>query len=446
MVKLLESNRWLVVVGAILIQLALGAIYAWSAFTNALKDPAGFYAFSRMETFTIFAAGIATFAVVMVGAGKKLPSWGPRKLTVISAFVLGAGYIAGGLFGETFWLQVYYIGIMGGAGIGFGYVVPLAVGLKWFPDKKGLVTGLGVAGFGFGATIWIKLAGPWLNLITDPVITTLPGVQSTFVVYGITFFTLVLIGSLLMENPRPDWKPAGWSPAKLHHTARENITLTPREMLRTKEFWKVFSIFFFSALAGLMVITSLSEFGTDVLEHNGVLAAAAVLTVGTAAASLAIFNGLGRIVWGSLSDRFGRHNMVVWMVALQGITMMSTYHLFIFFGQEWGLIIVASIIGFNFGGNFALMPAWTADLFGSKHAGSNYPWIFLAYGVAGIAGPLLAGFFGDIALAANETIYWMVPYLSAGVMCLIGAGIAKTVRKPDTTPTLEPQKVAVEKA
>ncbi|WP_316369209.1 MFS transporter [Candidatus Thiodiazotropha sp. CDECU1] len=146
-------NRWLVVFGAILIQLALGAIYAWSVFTALLTDPAGPYAFSASETAWIFSAGLATFAIVMVMAGRWLPKIGPRSLAVSGGLLLGTGYVLGGLFGSSFWAQLIFIGLIGGAGIGLGYVVPIAVGVKWFPDRKGLITGLAVAGFGFGAII-----------------------------------------------------------------------------------------------------------------------------------------------------------------------------------------------------------------------------------------------------------------------------------------------------
>lgn len=429
MVDLLERNRWLVVIGAILIQLALGAIYAWSAFTKALTDVAGPYGFTAAETAIIFSVGLATFALVMVGAGKLLPHVGPRPLTIVSALVLGGGYIAAGYLGDSFLRQVVYIGLMGGAGIGIGYVVPIAVGVKWFPDKKGLITGLGVAGFGFGATIWVKLAGSWAGLVENLSIAGLPGVQSTFIVYGVAFAVLVLLGSLFMQNPRKDWRPNNWEEKR--RKGPPETALTAKEMLRTWQYRGVFSVFLFSALAGLMVIYSIKLFGMDTLELNGVSEGIAATVTGTAMAWYAIFNGLGRIAWGTLSDKIGRRIAVTAMVLLQGITMLSTYHIFVSYGHELGLVIVASIIGFNFGGNFALMPAWTADLFGNKHVGSNYPWVFIAYGIAGIFGPLLAGYFGDLARESGQAIYWMAPYLIAGVMCLVSAYLALRVRKPD---------------
>ena len=154
-------NRWLVVIGAILIQLALGAIYAWSVFTPKLTEVGGSYGFSAGQAAWIFSAGLFFFALVMIWAGRKLASIGPQKLAMAGGIILGLGYILAGFFGNSFVAQLILIGIVGGSGIGLAYVVPIAVGVKWFPDKKGMLTGLAVAGFGFGATIWVKWAGAW---------------------------------------------------------------------------------------------------------------------------------------------------------------------------------------------------------------------------------------------------------------------------------------------
>ena len=156
-------NRWLVVFGAILIQLALGALYAWSVFTKSLTDPEGIYQFTATQTAWIFSAGLATFALVMVLAGRWQAKTGPRLMSMLGGLLLGLGFVLGGFFGSSFWAQFFCIGVVAGAGIGLAYVVPIAVGVKWFPDKKGMITGLAVAGFGFGATIWVKLAGSWFG-------------------------------------------------------------------------------------------------------------------------------------------------------------------------------------------------------------------------------------------------------------------------------------------
>ena len=427
-------NRWLVVVGATMIQLALGAIYAWSVFTTRLTDTAGDYAFTASQTAWVFSAGLATFASVMVLAGRILPRVGPRPLTIAGGLLLGGGYVLGGLFGHSFWIQLLSIGIVGGAGIGLAYVVPISVCVKWFPDKKGLITGLAVAGFGFGATIWVKLAGSWFGgLLNTTSVFGLPGVQSVFVIYGIALAALILAGSMVMINPPDDYVPSGWTPPVTENNDHEGaVEFRARDMLRTRQFYMLWSVFMFAGISGLMVIYCIKLFGVDALEHHGVAGAGAI--AGTAMAWYAIFNGLGRIAWGSISDRIGRKTTITLMSALQGLTMLLTYHVFISFGQVYGFIVAAALIGFNYGGSFALFPAITADYFGNKNVGSNYGWMFTAYGVAGLAGPLLAGYFKDAAQGAAQPSVWMTPFIIAGVVCLLGAVIMAFTTRPARVP------------
>jgi MFS family permease len=423
-------NRWFIVVGAVLIQLALGAIYAWSVFTAHLTDPDGLYAFTASEAAWVFSAGLATFAIVMVVAGRLLPRVGPRVLTVAGGLLLGSGYLLGGFYGDSFMTQLLCIGIIGGAGIGLGYVVPIAVGVKWFPDKKGLITGLAVAGFGFGATIWVKLAGSWFGgLLNTTSVFGLPGVQSVFVIYGLVFAFLVLAGSMVMVNPPEGYRPTGWTPPNPSSGTHDGaVDFSAQEMLRTPQFYMLWSVFIFSALAGLMVIYCIKLFGIDALQHRGV-ADAGVIT-GTAMAWYAIFNGVGRIAWGSISDRIGRKLAITLMATMQGVIMLMIYHVFITFGMVTGFIVAAAIIGFNFGGNFALFPAVTADYFGNRNVGSNYGWIFTAYGIAGIAGPLLAGYFKDTVQGNANPIVWMAPFIIAGAACLLGAVVMAFTTRP----------------
>ncbi len=433
-------NRWLVVVGAILIQLCLGAIYAWSVFTPVLEEAeaAGGYGFTASQTQWVFSVGLATFAIVMVWAGRQQAKVGPRPLALAGGVVLGAGYILGGFFGGSFATQILFIGIVGGAGIGLAYVVPIAVGVKWFPDKKGMITGLAVAGFGFGATIWVKLGGSWfgglLNILDGWM--GLPGVQAVFVVYGIAFFVLVVLGSIVMVNPPDGYKPVGWVPPEATDAgATGTLNLETGQMLKTPQFYGLFFIFACSAMAGLMVIGCIKLFGIDALQASGAADSrtAASAIAGTAMALYAILNGLGRIIWGTVSDTIGRKASIFIMCTLQGIIMLAFYYLG---GTAIGLIVGACIIGFNFGGNFALFPAATADFFGNKTVGKNYGWVFLSYGVAGIVGPRIAGYFKDAADAAMEegaavtSDAWLAPFVIAGVACLAAAVVALLLRAP----------------
>lgn len=435
-------NRWLVVVGAILIQLALGAIYAWSVFTPKLTAADGVYQFSAGQAAWIFSAGLFFFALVMIWAGRKLASFGAQKLAMAGGITLGIGYILAGFFGNSFISQLIFIGVIGGSGIGLAYVVPIAVGVKWFPDRKGMLTGLAVAGFGFGATIWVKWAGSWGGgLLNNLELFGLDGVRSVFVLYGIIFAAMVLVGSLVMKDPPQGWLPEGYSPPEANsNVASGQNNFETSEMLKTPQYYMLFITFVFSALAGLMVIYCIKLFGIDALAYSKLgslnpsnpefkdTVAWASSIAGTAMATYAILNGLGRIIWGIVSDKIGRKTSIFLMCLLQGIIMLLLYKLG---GSTITFIVAAAIIGFNFGGNFALFPAATADFFGNKTVGKNYGFVFFAYGIAGIAGPQIAGLFKDAAQGAETPAAWLTPFIIAGVACILGAIIILFIKSPE---------------
>jgi len=424
-------NRWIVVIGAIMIQLALGAIYAWSAFTTPLQGAVGNiseFAFTKTETQAIFSAGLAVFAIFTIIGGRLSLKYGPRKIAFLGGILLGLGYILGSFVGANFPLKLIFIGILGGAGIGLGYVVPIAVGVKWFPDKKGLVSGLAVAGFGFGAFIWILLANPPSILGLNGLITrqtgafafTIANVDNAFLIYGILFFLLVAIGSLVMKNPPAGWKPEGWNPNDITKSTKKiGLNYKPREMCKTKTFYLLWLMFIIGALAGLMVIGNVQNFAkspTDGFIANGFIEKEAIdFAVIGAAVCLPIFNGIGRIVWGQVSDKVGRRKALISMFIFQGIMMMVFFYTT---GSPYFFYVVAALIGFNFGGNFALFPSACADSFGSENLGLNYGFIFTAYGIGGIVGPILAGAVQD---AGMSFLYAFIP---ASIMCFVAAFLA----------------------
>ncbi len=415
-------NRWLVVVGAILVQLSLGAIYAWSVFTPKLVE-AGW---SKTDTQAPFFTGLAFFAIVMVFAGRLMPKVGPRALTIAGGIVLGLGYIGAGLLGTTgFWPIVLLIGVVGGSGIGLAYVVPIAVGMRWFPDKKGLITGLAVAGFGFGAMLWVKLAGTWGHLIATM------GLSTVFLIYGIVFLISIVLGGLFMVFPKEGWQPKGWSPPKPASgaDAQGSVDFTSGEMLKTPQFYTTFLAFVFGAGAGLMSIGLMKLFPMEALMGNGVDEAVASGIAGTAmAVFFSLANGLGRIAWGAMSEKLGTKRAIFIMLATQGIMVIAFQWMA---GHEYLLYLGAAVIGFNFGGNFALFPTITADTFGTKNVGQNYPWVFLAYGVGGIGGPLMGGKMGDIG-------NFQLAFTICGIAVLIGAvliALTKPAQKSAPTKT-----------
>ena len=464
-------NRWLVVVGAILIQLCLGAIYAWSVFTPGLtgttpaqiaavygpkqldlseaehkamvEESSPFrekikeldsklevevdeeklkilneekaesakalngivtryvspdtirkltYGYTNMQSQAIFAAGLAFFAIIMVISGRMMPKLGPRKLALAGGVVLGLGYGLAGVIGTTdFWTNFFLIGVVGGSGIGLAYVVPIAVGMRWFPDKKGLINGLAVAGFGFGAMLWVKLADSWGLLIYNL------GLSTTFLIYGIVFGVTVIIGGIWMVFPPEGWLPEGFEPPKATgkgKPAAGTEDFTANEMLRTPQFYMIFMTFVFGAGAGLMSIGLMKAFPMRALVMGGTDITEASIIAGTAmAVFFSLANGLGRILWGALSDKMGRKLSIFIMMASQGVVVIAFQWMA---GNEYLLYLGATIIGFNFGGNFSLFPSITSDTFGNKYVGQNYPWVFLAYGVGGIAGPMMGGRLGDM--------------------------------------------------
>jgi OFA family oxalate/formate antiporter-like MFS transporter len=490
------GNRWLIVVGALLVQLCLGAIYAWGAFTVALQskeadvalslsprllgvkdqpaydavkkeyaalegklkealkgtdkdaiqtarqtvgdfkkdritpewvtktfDRARFdaqkFSFTGTQTQWIFSVGLAAFALVMIAAGRWQDKAGPRIVALAGGVVLGAGYILAGLVaGTSFWLVLLFVGLVGGAGIGLGYVCPIAASVKWFPDMKGLITGLAVAGFGAGAFIFIKLAGDWAGLIHTY------GVNTTFLVFGLVFLVAVVIGALLLSNPPPGWKPAGWDPSKAAGAGRKAPArdLTQGQTVKTPQFWMTWLAFVLSAGCGLMVIGSLKNFGE--LE-GGLSPAVAASAIGL----LALFNGLGRVVWGTLSQKLTARLALVLMVFLQALMMFLLPKMG---STELALAVAGCWVGFNFGGNFALFPLLTAEYFGTKNLGANYGAVFTSYGVGGIVGPLLAGGVWD----AMGTYSWA--FIIAGVACVLAGVIGLLLRPPKVElPALE---------
>ncbi len=304
-----------------------------------------------------------------------------------------------------------------------------------------MLTGLAVAGFGFGATIWVKWAGSWGGgLLNNLEIAGFDGVRSVFILYGIIFALMVILGSLVMKDPPQGWLPKGYTPpTKTSDSPSGVVEFDSAEMIRTPQYYILFITFVFSALAGLMVIYCIKLFGIDALTYTklGSLDPSnaeflstkewASAIAGTAMATYAILNGLGRIAWGVVSDKIGRKLSIFLMCLIQGIIMLLLFKLG---GTVVGFIGAAAIIGFNFGGNFALFPAATADFFGNKTVGRNYGLVFFAYGIAGIAGPQIAGYFKDAAAGATTPAAWLTPFIIAGVACLIGAFIILFTKAP----------------
>ena len=404
------GNRYLVVIGAIIVQLCLGSIYAWSIFQGTLYEATvdgGLYGWDKLWSNLPFAAGLASFAVFMIFAGRWQDRAGPRKVATVGGILLGLGVILSGLvdvlgFGAdmvqgTLYLVVTY-GIIGGAGIGFAYVCPIAALVKWFPDKKGLMTGVAVAGFGGGALIF--------NYVEQYLIAFFEGLIGTpLIALGVIYLIFVIIGSQLLVNPPTGWFPVCYTPPTT--TADGAGTgMMPSEMIRTSSFWVLWLMFVFAATAGLMTL------GNVVSAAKGIDPIVDTLALGALIAGImSIFNAAGRIVWGSISDRIGRISTFILMFIVLAIAMFAFG--FVPVGTSWIIVtVIASVVGFCFGGNFALFPSATTDYFGSENVGKNYGVVFTAYGIAGIVGALVAGTFGEV-------FGYSMAFIVTGVLAII---------------------------
>ena len=404
------GNRNMVVLGAIIVQLCLGSIYAWSIFQKALYTTVvdgGLYEWDKLWSNLPFAAGLASFALFMIFAGRWQDRVGPRKVATIGGVLLGLGVALSGLVDilgfssgmveGTVYLIITY-GIIGGAGIGFAYVCPIAALVKWFPDKRGLMTGVAVAGFGGGALIF--------NFIEQFLIGFYGGfIGIPLIILGVVYLLFVIIGSQMLVNPPTGWLPKGYTPPTT--TADGAGTgVMPGEMIRTGSFWMLWLMFVFAATAGLMTL------GNVVSAAGEIDSLVVTLELGALIAGImSIFNAAGRIVWGRVSDKIGRISTFVLMFLILAIAMFA--FAFIPTGTSWILVtLIASVVGFCFGGNFALFPSATADYFGSVNVGKNYGVVFTAYGIAGILGALVAGTFGIIA-------GYSLAFLITGVLAII---------------------------
>ncbi len=419
------GNRNLVIIGALIVQLCLGSIYAWSFFQTALNGgnpPIGVYLWPSLYSQLPFAAGLASFALFMIFAGRWQDRVGPRKVATVGGILLGAGYILAFFVDQvagsdalrgTIYLIITY-GIIGGAGIGFAYVCPIAALVKWFPDKKGTITGIAVAGFGAGALVFGYVEQFLLNFYNVP---TTANIGFPMLLLGIVYLILVVLGSQLLTNPPEGWLPTGYTPPPT--TADGAGTgMMPGQMIRTSTFWLLWLMFVFAATAGLMTLGNVK---TAALAIDPL--ADAVVIVGV----MSLLNAAGRIVWGATSDRLGRENTMMLMFLILSLGMftfawMSTVSI------SWLAVMgIASLIGFCFGGNFALFPSATADFFGSKNVGKNYGVMFTAYGIAGITGAFVAGPIVD------ATGSYFMAFILTGVLAIIAVLFTLVLRSKRST-------------
>jgi OFA family oxalate/formate antiporter-like MFS transporter len=395
------GNRWLIAAAGVVMQIALGAVYAWSVFRTPLTKKFGWSISQVTLTFTlsIFFLGLAA-----VFGGLWMARVGPRRVGLTAAVLYGLGVFLASFSADKLWVLYLTYGVLAGVGLGFGYIVPVATLVKWFPDKRGMITGIAVAGFGAGA------------LVTAPIATRLIegiGVLQTFAVLGIAYLIMVAAASLLMRNPPEGWRPEGWEPSEAQMAQRSARDYTVREALRTWQWYALWALLFLNVTAGISIISQAAPMAQEI---TGVSAIAAAGLVGI----ISIANGSGRFLWAWLSDFIGRKWVFLIMFLLQAVVFF-----FMPRATSFGLFTaLAFIVLLCYGGGFGTMPAFTADYFGPKNVGSVYGLMLTAWGFAGIVGPTLIARLRESSGGYNTALY-----VIAAIM-LVSAVVPFIVRPP----------------
>ncbi len=360
------TNRWRIAAAGVFIQIALGAVYAWSVFRIPLATQFGWSISQVTLTFTIsiFVLGFAAFL-----GGLWLNRKGPRTVALTGGFLYGAGvFLASFSAHKLWWLYLSY-GLIGGIGLGLSYIVPVAVLVKWFPDRRGLITGIAVGGFGAGALVTAPLATRLIQRV---------GVLPTFACLGITFLAVAMIGGFFMQNPPAGWRPLGWTPKAAEVSQRATHDYTLREALGAWQWWALWLILFLNTCAGISVISQEAPMFQELAAVSAVAAAGMVGIV-------SIGNAFGRVFWAWVSDSITRRAAFVVMFLLQVVLFWILPHI----NSAALLTAVAFAVLVCYGGGFGTMPAFTADYFGAKNVGPIYGLMLTAWGFASAFGPLL---------------------------------------------------------
>jgi OFA family oxalate/formate antiporter-like MFS transporter len=406
------NNRWVIAIAGVFLQIALGAVYAWSVFRVPLSKQFGWSISEVTLTFTIsiFVLGFAAFF-----GGLWLNRKGPRIVALTGGALYGLGVFLASFSHNLWWLYLSY-GVIGGIGLGLGYIVPVAVLVKWFPDRRGLITGIAVGGFGAGA------------LVTAPVATRLiqsVGVLSTFAYLGIAYLAVAVIAGAFMQNPPDGWKPDGWSPTASQTSQRAGHDFTLSEALKSWQWYALWLLLFLNTCAGISVI---SQEAPIFQELTGVSAVVAGGMVGVAS----LGNAVGRVFWAWVSDLITRRATFFVMFLLQVL-------LFWFLPSIVSaslMTIVTFVVLMCYGGGFGTMPAFTADYFGPKNVGPIYGLMLTAWSFASAVGPLLIAHMRETAGSYRGALH-----IIAGVMA-VSTLLPVAVRPPRASVTVgaAPQK------
>lgn len=371
-----EKGRWLLVAIGLLINVCLGSIYAFSVFRKPLETLWGITSSQSGYPFMVF---LAVFAIVMPLAGNLIARWGPKNITMLGGMLVAIGWTAASFSPDITVLTILY-GVIGGAGVGIVYGCPIAVIAKWFPQKSGLAIGLTVMGFGVSALVTAPLMKA---MIGSPDI----GIMNTFLYLGIAFGVIITLLAQLLSFPPIEWMPARSKTTSAATTALPTLDLNRQEMLKTSSFYALWATYTIGCLAGLMAIGIASPVGTEIAKLDTTAAALAV-------SLFAVFNGLGRPIFGAITDKRGPKHTAMFSFTL----ILAASLLMFFFGQENAVMYLFAfcVLWMCLGGWLAVAPTSTGIFFGKKHYAQNYGLVFTAYGAGAILGTLISGNIKDI--------------------------------------------------
>ncbi len=406
------KSRWILVAAALLLQFSIGAVYAWSVFSSALQDEeaAPDWGLSKLEASLPFTVTIAMIFIGTYIGGRVQDKKGPRVVALAGGVIYAVGILLASLAGgaDQLWLLVASYGVIGGFGLGVAYIVPIAMLQKWFPDKTGLITGLAVGGFGFGAVLTAPVA-EWL-IGQEPSEPT-----RAFLWLGVAYLVMSLVGASFFKDPPDGYVVPGFEKGDngAQASAKE---YEQGEALRTPQWYLLTAILTLNVAAGIALISVAKGSAEGIAGYN---AAGAATIVGV----LAIFNGGGRVVWAAASDHIGRMPAFAAMLGLQGVCLLILPHA----GNAVLWFVLAAVIYLCYGGAFGTMPATAGDFFGVKNAGAIYGLMLIGWSLGGVIGPIvISTLLGNEGGDPNYTLAYTV----MGIIALVSVALTFVTKVP----------------
>ena len=422
-----DYNRWMIPPAALAVHLSIGQVYAFSVFNEPLSRIIGVTEPAQNDWSLSTLGWIFSISIVFLGlaafiGGKWLEDVGPRTTMFTAACCFGGGFMVSALGVSTHQLWLVYLGygVLGGIGLGLAYVSPVSALIKWFPDRRGMATGMAIMGFGGGALIGAPLSIALMNVFSSD---SSVGVAPTFVVMGLIYFASMSLGALTIRVPSPDWKPAGWEPEESGD--QENAMVTQNNVhidtaLKTPQFWLLWAVLCLNVTAGIGVLGQAAVMIQETFGGEITAAAAAGFV-----SLLSIFNMLGRFLWSSASDYIGRKNTYFVFFGLGAVLYVLVPIVGSGLGSLFLFVVAFGIILTMYGGGFATIPAYLADIFGTKYVGGIHGRLLTAWSAAGVLGPVLVNYIREAQInsgvsatnAYNVTMFIMAGLLVVGLIC-----------------------------